>query len=52
MTNRITQYDAVEWLAFLIRQRLIEHGEPVVAAHEAMENSPEICKFEDQNEEY
>lgn len=52
MTNRITQYDAGEWLAMLVRRRLIDYGEPVVAAHEAMENNPEICKFEDESEEY
>lgn len=52
MTNRITQYDAGEWLAFLVQQRLIEYGEPVVAAHEAMDNAPELCHFEDCDEEY
>lgn len=36
----------------LVKQRLIDFGEPVVAAHEAMENSPDICKFEDESEEY
>lgn len=52
MTNRITQYDATEWLAFLVQQRLIDYGEPVVAAHEAMDSSPDICKFEETDDDY
>jgi hypothetical protein len=52
MTNRISQYDAGQWLALLIQQKLVDYGEPVVAIHEAMRQSPETCKFEDENEEY
>jgi hypothetical protein len=51
MTNRIQKYDAAAWLAFLVEQRLIEHGEPVVAAHEAMLCSPEICEFGEASSE-
>ncbi len=36
MSNRITQYDIGEWLSLLVEQRLIEYGEPLVQAHEAM----------------
>lgn len=46
-TNRISRYDAAEWLAMLVGSRLIDYGEPVVATHESMMNSPEICKFDD-----
>lgn len=52
MTNRITQYDAAEWLALLVSRRLIDYGEPVVATYEAMRNTPELCKCEDADEEY
>lgn len=38
--NRITQYDVAEWLSLLVEQRLIDHGEAVVEAHEAMS---ELC---------
>ena len=54
MKNRISEYSASDWLALLVQQRLIEYGEPVVAAHQAMLQHPEICKFEEKNfeEEY
>lgn len=50
MTNRITQYDAARWLAFLVEQRLIDHGEPVIATHESMRKHPDVCIFEDNDE--
>lgn len=50
-TNRISQYDATGWLALLIRNRLIEYGEPVIAAHESMMAESEICRFDDDNDE-
>lgn len=51
MTNRIQKYDALDWLAFLIENGLIEYGEPVVAAHEAMLSSPEICSMDGGDDE-
>lgn len=36
MKNRLEKYDTGDWLAFLVEQRLIDSGEPVIAAHEAM----------------
>jgi hypothetical protein len=51
VTNRISKYDAIEWLRLLVEQRLIDYGEPVVAAHEAMRNSPDICEFEEEHEQ-
>ena len=51
MTNRITRYDAGEWLELLIRGRLIDYGEPVVAAGEAMMQDKDLCYFEDDDEE-
>lgn len=47
MKNRISEYNASDWLALLVQQKLIDYGEPVVAAHEAMLQHPDICKFED-----
>lgn len=41
--NRITRYDVAEWLSLLVEQRLIEYGEQVIAAHEAMS---ELCGAE------
>lgn len=46
MSNRITQYDVGEWLALLVEQRLIEYGEPVIEAHEAMS---ELCGENDND---
>lgn len=47
MKNRLEKYDIGEWLALLVEQRLIDHGEAVVDAHEAM---VEMCG--DQDEDY
>lgn len=51
MKNRISEYDAAEWLALLVQQKLIDYGEPLLEAHDAMRELPEMCKFEDANEE-
>lgn len=51
MKNRISEYDAGDWLGLLVKQNLIDYGEPVVAAYEAMRAHPEICKFEDDTDE-
>lgn len=51
MTNRISQYDAAEWLALLVKQRLIDYGEPVVAAHDRMMEHPDICIFSEEYRE-
>lgn len=36
MKNRISSYCGLEWIAFLIKQRLIEYGETVVGTTERM----------------
>ena len=36
MKNRISSYDGMDWIAFLVKQRLIESGEPVVGTLERM----------------
>ena len=51
MKNRITKYDAGAWLELLILGRLIDYGEPVVAAGEAMMQNEDLCYFEGDDEE-
>lgn len=45
VANRITKYDAAEWLAFLVQQMLIEAGESVVALHQRMMADSELCEL-------
>jgi hypothetical protein len=36
MKNRISSYAGMDWIVFLVKQRLIESGEPVVGTLERM----------------
>ena len=36
MKNRISSYDGLDWMTLLVKQRLIEFGEPVVGTFERM----------------
>jgi hypothetical protein len=51
MTNRIARYDGGEWLKFLILNKLIDYGEPVVATYEAMAQNKADFYFEGDDEE-
>ena len=46
VANRITKYNASDWLALVVQQRLIDTGEPVVDLHQRMMAAPELCELE------
>jgi hypothetical protein len=47
MTNRISSYAGIEWLRFLVSQRLTARGEPVLDTIAAMLCEPDWFKIDE-----